>query len=176
MPYIVGPTDFFFLMIRRPPRSTLFPYTTLLPISVVVLGYLFGSLPFGYWLPRLLAGVDVRTLGSGNTGATNVWRTLGFKMGLGVAVLDLAEGVLPALLARWIAGDLVAVLAGAGAMVGHSRPLFFGFARGGKMVATTGGVGLAVAFFATLAAAGVWIAVFLVTRYASVASIVSVLS
>ena len=142
-------------------------------IPLVVLGYLLGSMPWGYWLPKLLAGVDIRTRGSGNTGATNVWRTLGFKFGLAVALLDIAKGAVPALLARTIEGDLVAILAGLAAMIGHWRPLFLGFARGGKMVATIGGVGLAVAFLATLSAAGVWIAVFLVTRYASVASLVA---
>jgi glycerol-3-phosphate acyltransferase PlsY len=141
--------------------------------GLVALGYLLGSLPWGYWLPRVLAGVDIRTVGSGNTGATNVWRTFGPKLGLPVALLDMAKGAAAALVARWIAGDLVAVLAGLAAMVGHWRPLFFAFARGGKMVATTGGVGLALAFFPTLAAAGVWIAVFLLTRYASLASIVA---
>ena len=133
-------------------------------------GYLLGSMPWGYWLPRLLVGVDVRTLGSGNIGATNVWRTLGFKLGVAVAVLDIAKGAAAASLGLWLAGDLVAVLAGCAAMAGHWRPLFVRFARGGKIVATTGGVGLAVAPFATLSAAAVWIAVFLVTRYASVAS------
>jgi acyl phosphate:glycerol-3-phosphate acyltransferase len=118
----------------------------------------------------MLVGVDVRTLGSGNIGATNVWRTLGFKMGAAVAVLDIAKGAAAAVLGLWLADDLVAVLAGCAAMVGHWRPLFVGFARGGKVVATTGGVGLAVAPLATLSAAAVWIAVFLVTRYASVAS------
>ena len=142
-------------------------------IPLVVLGYLLGSMPWGYWLPKLLAGVDIRTRGSGNTGATNVWRTLGFKFGLAVALLDIAKGAVPALLARTVEGDLVAILAGLAAMIGHWRPLFLGFARGGKMVATIGGVGLAVAFLATLSAAGVWIAVFLVTRYASVASLVA---
>ncbi len=139
--------------------------------ALVALGYVLGSLPWGLWLPRLVAGVDVRTLGSGNIGATNVWRALGFKLGLAVALLDIAKGAAAALLARWLAGDLVAVLAGLAVLAGHWRPLFLAFARGGKVVATTGGVGLAVAFFATLSAAGVWIAVFLVTRYASVASI-----
>ena len=141
-------------------------------IPLVVLGYLLGSMPWGYWLPKLLAGVDIRTRGSGNTGATNVWRTLGFKFGLAVALLDMAKGAVPALLARTVEGDVVAILAGLAAMVGHWRPLFLRFARGGKMVATIGGVGLAVAFLATLSAAGVWIAVFLATRYASVASLV----
>jgi acyl phosphate:glycerol-3-phosphate acyltransferase len=145
-------------------------------VGLIALGYLLGSLPWGYWLPRLLAGVDIRTVGSGNTGATNVWRALGFKLGLAVAVLDIAKGAAAALLARWLADDLTAVFAGLAAMVGHYRPLFLRFARGGKAVATVGGVGMALALFATLAAAGVWIAVFLATRYASVASIVSALT
>jgi acyl phosphate:glycerol-3-phosphate acyltransferase len=133
-------------------------------------------MPWGYWLPRLFAGVDIRTLGSGNTGATNVWRTLGFKLGLGVAVLDIAKGAVAALLGRWLGNDLIAVLAGCAAMAGHWRPLFMGFQRGGKIVATTGGVGLAVAPLATLSAAVVWIVVFLVTRYASLASMISAAS
>ena len=130
-------------------------------------------MPWGYWLPRVFAGVDIRTLGSGNTGATNVWRTLGFKLGVGVAVLDIAKGAVAALLGRWLGNDLIAVLAGCAAMAGHWRPLFMGFQRGGKIVATTGGVGLAVAPLATLSAAAVWIAVFLVTRYASLASMIA---
>ena len=142
--------------------------------ALIVLGYLLGSMPWGLWVPRVFAGVDIRATGSGNTGATNVWRALGFKLGLGVALLDLAKGLAPALLARWLADDLVAVLAGLAAMAGHWRPLFMGFARGGKAVATMGGVGLALAFLATMSAAGVWIALFLLTRYASVASIVAV--
>jgi glycerol-3-phosphate acyltransferase PlsY len=123
-------------------------------------------------LPRLIAGVDVRTLGSGNVGATNVWRTVGFKLALPVALLDVAKGFAPVLVARAVEGDLVALLAGVAAMVGHWRPLFIRFGRGGKTVATTGGVALALAPLATLAAAGVWIAVFLATRYASVASMI----
>jgi acyl phosphate:glycerol-3-phosphate acyltransferase len=141
--------------------------------ALVAFGYLVGSTPWGLWLPRLLAGVDVRTLGSGNIGATNVWRTLGFKLGLAVALLDIAKGAAAALVARWLADDGVAVLAGLAALAGHWRPLFLGFARGGKVVATTGGVGLALAFLPTLTAVGVWIAIFLATRYASVASIVA---
>jgi acyl phosphate:glycerol-3-phosphate acyltransferase len=150
--------------------------TALTSAALVALGYLVGSLPFGYWVPRVVAGVDIRTVGSGNTGATNVWRTLGFKLGLSVALLDIAKGAAAALVARWLADDLTAVLAGLAAMVGHWRPIFLGFAKGGKMVATTGGVGLALAFFATLSAGGVWIVVFLLTRYASLASIVAAVS
>jgi acyl phosphate:glycerol-3-phosphate acyltransferase len=130
-------------------------------------------MPWGYWLPRLVAGVDIRTVGSGNTGATNVWRALGFRLAIAVALLDIGKGVAAALLGRWLADDLIGVLAGVAAMAGHWRPLFMGFARGGKTVATTGGVGLALAPLATLSAAGVWIVIFLVTRYASVASMVA---
>lgn len=124
----------------------------------------------------MVAGVDVRTLGSGNIGATNVWRTLGFKLGLAVALLDIAKGAAAAALGLWLDGDLVAVLAGCAAMAGHWRPFFMRFARGGKIVATTGGVGLAVAPFATLSAAAVWIAVFLAMRYASVSSMAAAAS
>jgi glycerol-3-phosphate acyltransferase PlsY len=133
-------------------------------------------MPWGYWLPRALRGVDVRTLGSGNPGATNVWRTLGFKMGLAVALLDMAKGSVAALLGVLLGGDLVAVLAGVAAMAGHWRPLFLGFARGGKTVATTGGVALALAPYAALSAAGAWIVVFLPTRYASLASMLAAAS
>jgi acyl phosphate:glycerol-3-phosphate acyltransferase len=139
----------------------------------IVAGYLLGSMPWGYWLPRLFLRLDIRTMGSGNPGATNVWRVLGFRWGLTVALLDVAKGLAAALLGRWLGGDLIGVLAGVAALAGHWRPLFLKWGKGGKMVATTGGVGLGLATFASLAAAGVWIVVFLVTRYASVASIVS---
>ena len=144
----------------------------MLELAIIPLGYVIGSLPFGYWLPRLLSGVDIRTVGSGSTGATNVWRTVGFKVGLGVALLDIGKGLAAALLGRWVGGDLIGVLTGCAAVVGHWRPLFMRLGRGGKMVATTAGVGLGLATYATLAAVPVWIAVFLLTRYASVASLV----
>jgi acyl phosphate:glycerol-3-phosphate acyltransferase len=158
---------------RRERLGVEVPDSGLTDALVILAGYLLGSMPWGYWLPRVLLGVDVRTLGSGNIGATNVWRTLGFKLGVAVAVLDIAKGAAAALLGLWLADDLVAVLAGCAAMAGHWRPLFVRFARGGKIVATTGGVALAVAPLAALSAAGVWIAVFLVTRYASLASMIA---
>lgn len=146
------------------------------PAIAVIAGYVLGSMPWGLWIPRVAAGVDIRSVGSGNTGATNVWRTLGFRYGLGVALLDIGKGAAAASLGHWLAGDPWGVLAGAAAVVGHYRPLFLGFARGGKIVATTGGVMLALAPLAALCAAGVWIAVFLATRYASVASILGAVS
>jgi acyl phosphate:glycerol-3-phosphate acyltransferase len=117
--------------------------------------------------------VDIRTLGSGNIGATNVWRALGWKYGLPVVLLDVAKGFVPALLGVLLVDDLAGVLAGAAAMLGHWRPLFLRFERGGKTVATAGGVFFAVAPWVGLATVATWIAVFLATRYASVASIVA---
>jgi acyl phosphate:glycerol-3-phosphate acyltransferase len=139
----------------------------------IVAGYLVGSLPFGYWLVRATKGVDIRTVGSGNIGATNVWRTYGVHYGLPVMLLDIAKGFAPAFVATLVSGPLTGVLAGAAAMVGHARPIYLRFAKGGKMVATTGGALLGVAPPLGLIGAGVWILVFVVTRYASVASILA---
>jgi glycerol-3-phosphate acyltransferase PlsY len=140
---------------------------------VVVGAYLLGSIPFGYVLPRLLRGDDIRRHGSGNVGATNVWRVYGGALGLPVAVLDVLKGLVPAALGLWLGGDWVGVLAGAAAMLGHARPVYLGFSKGGKMVATAGGVALALAPFAALGCAVVWIAVFALTRYASLASMLA---
>ena len=107
---------------------------------LVVGGYLCGSLPFGYWLVRWFRGVDIRTVGSGNIGATNVWRTFGARLGIAVVVLDTLKGFVPALVASLWVGSLWGVVAGGAAMLGHSRPVFLRFTRGGKMVATCGGV------------------------------------
>jgi glycerol-3-phosphate acyltransferase PlsY len=143
---------------------------------LVVAGYLAGSLPFGYWLVRLRRGVDIRTVGSGNIGATNVWRTFGARLGIAVMLLDTLKGFVPALVATVWVGSLWGVVAGAAAMVGHSRPVFLRFARGGKMVATCGGAFLGVAPVVGGVGALVWIVVFAAFRYASVASITAALS
>ena len=138
---------------------------------LIAAGYVLGSLPFGYWLPRLVRGIDIRKFGSGNVGASNVWRVCGARLGISVALLDIGKGLAAGLLGRLVGDELIGVLAGTAALAGHYRPLFLGFARGGKVVATTGGVALAVAPLVSLCAAAVWILVFLATRYASVASI-----
>jgi acyl phosphate:glycerol-3-phosphate acyltransferase len=139
--------------------------------AFAVAGYLCGSLTFGYWLVRILRGEDVRTKGSGNVGATNVWRVYGPKLGLPAALLDVAKGFAPAFVATLAVGHGSGVLAGAAAMLGHWRPIFLGFQKGGKMVATAGGAFLGVAPLVGAAGAGVWILVFALTRYASVASV-----
>ena len=142
----------------------------------VLAGYLAGSIPTGYWLVRALRGEDIRKVGSGNIGATNVWRTYGAKLGVPVMALDVAKGFVPALLATIYVGHLAGVLAGGAAMLGHWRPLFMGFARGGKVVATCGGAFLGVAPLVGGIGAVVWILVFAVCRYASVASIAAAVS
>ncbi len=143
---------------------------------MVIAGYLAGSLPFGYWVVRLTRGKDIRRFGSGNIGATNVWRVFGIRYGLPVAALDVAKGFVPALVGTLVAGELAGALAGAAAMLGHWRPLFLGFARGGKTVATAGGALFGIAPLIGLAGAVVWILVFVVTRYASVASMTAAVS
>jgi glycerol-3-phosphate acyltransferase PlsY len=137
----------------------------------ILAGYLLGSMPWGYWIPRLFKRVDIRQIGSGNIGAANVWRTLGIQWGLAVAALDVAKGLAAAVVGGALAGEIGAVLAGVAALVGHWRPLFLRFGRGGKVVATTAGVTLAVAPFAMLAASAIWIAVFVAGRYSSLASL-----
>jgi glycerol-3-phosphate acyltransferase PlsY len=139
----------------------------------VAAGYLVGSVPFGYWLVRATKHVDIRKVGSGNIGASNVWRAFGWRYGMAVMLFDLAKGLVPALVATQVAGSLAGVLTGGAAMVGHARPLFLGFAKGGKAVATAGGTILGVAPLVGLIGAGLWIIVFAVTRYASVASMIS---
>jgi glycerol-3-phosphate acyltransferase PlsY len=146
------------------------------PALAVVAGYLAGSLPFGYWVARAFAGVDIRTRGSGNIGASNVWREIGPGYGLAVAFLDALKGFVPAFVTAIELGHGWAVAAGAAAMVGHSRPLFLWFARGGKMVATCGGAFLGVAPLVGGIAAAVWIVVFALCRYASVASIAAAIA
>jgi glycerol-3-phosphate acyltransferase PlsY len=140
---------------------------------VIVGGYLLGSMPFGYWLVLLLRGEDVRQRGSGNIGATNVWRVYGRGYGVPVMLLDVAKGFVPALVGVLVSGDLLGVLAGGAAMAGHWRPLFLRFQRGGKTVATAGGVFWAVAPLVAVAGLVLWGAVFLLLRYASVASMVA---
>lgn len=141
--------------------------------AIVVGGYLLGSCPWGYWLVLLFRGEDVRKRGSGNIGGSNVWRTYGRWLGLPVIFADLLKGFVPAFVGVHEVSHLCGILAGAAAMLGHWRPLFLRFERGGKMVATGAGAFFALAFWAILIAAVVWLVTFLATKYASVASIVS---
>ena len=148
----------------------------MLTAILVAIGYVCGSMPWGYWLVRIFRHQDIRTQGSGNIGATNVWRVHGRRLGIAAVVLDTVKGFVPAFVATKLAGHDAGVVTGGAAMLGHFRPLFLKFTRGGKVVATTGGAFLGVAPIVGGIGAGVWLLVFGLTRYASVASIVSALT
>lgn len=137
---------------------------------VTILSYLIGSIPTGFIVGKF-AGVDVRSAGSGNIGATNVARVMGKGRGLLTLIADVAKGFLPALAARKMGfGDTAVALVGAVAFLGHLYPIFLKF-RGGKGVATAFGVLLAVAPQATLVPLAVFIAVALPSRMVSAGSI-----
>lgn len=140
---------------------------------IIAGGYLIGSIPFGVVVVRLLRREDIRKQGSGNIGASNVWRAYGRWLGVPVALLDVGKGFVPALAGLKLGGEWVGVLAGSAAMLGHARPLWLGFTKGGKMVATGGGVALALAPLAAGICLLVWLATFVLSRYASLASLVT---
>jgi glycerol-3-phosphate acyltransferase PlsY len=143
---------------------------------IVAAGYLAGSCPWGYWLPRLFRGEDVRLHGSGGTGASNVWRTYGPRLAIPVLALDVLKGFAPALAGVLVVSNLCGILAGAAAMLGHARPIYLRFEKGGKMVATAGGVLFAVGVLVAVSVGAIWIVTFVLFRYASVASVVSALA
>ena len=135
-------------------------------VSLLVLAYIAGSFPTGVVLGHL-KGIDVRRIGSGNIGATNVTRALGSRMGVYTLLVDVAKGFVPTLLALWIMPSWPWVSAVAFlAVAGHCFSIFLDF-RGGKGVATSAGVFLALAPFATVCAALVWAGVVTVTRVSS---------
>jgi len=141
-----------------------------LAVAVVLLSYLLGSIPFSYLVARR-GGVDVRRVGSGNVGATNVLRSVGKGAGLAAFALDFLKGLTASGLARYLApdGPLPAVAA-VTAVLGHMYPVWLRF-RGGKGVATGAGAFLPLAPAPTAAALGAFALVLAATRYASVASI-----
>ncbi len=139
------------------------------PATALLLGYLLGAIPFGLILTRLGGAGDLRSIGSGSIGATNVLRT--GRKGLAVAtlLLDLAKGAAAVLVARWISPEF-GVLGAAAAVLGHCYPVWLRF-DGGKGIATAFGVLLALAWPVALVAAGVWIGVAVISRYSSAASL-----
>ncbi|MBA3843170.1 MAG: glycerol-3-phosphate acyltransferase [Actinobacteria bacterium] len=143
--------------------------------AIIVLGYLLGSCPWGYWLPLLVEHDDIRTQqkGSGNIGVTNVWRIYHARLGLPVLVLDIAKGLVPALLGVLFVSHTVGIVAGAAAMAGHWRPLYLRWQRGGKIVATSFGVFLALAPLAAGTSAILWLSLFALFGYASIASVLT---
>jgi glycerol-3-phosphate acyltransferase PlsY len=147
------------------------------PIALAVAGYLVGAIPFGLILGKRLAGLDVRAVGSGNIGATNVARAAGWRLGALVLALDALKGLAPTLAARLLVPvpGWVAVASGAAAIVGHVFPVYLRF-KGGKGVATSLGVFLVLAPLPTLAGALAFGGVFAIGRVVSVGSIAGVLT
>ncbi len=142
----------------------------------LVLAYLIGSIPTAYLVGRL-KGVDVRTVGSGNMGATNVYRTLGAWPGAIVLFIDAAKGAAAAALLPRVFGGLDpatwGMLFGVVAMIGHSRPVFLGFRSGGKGVASAAGIFAALAPAAFVAGLAGFILTVAATRYVSLGSLVA---
>lgn len=151
-----------------------------MPFLVLLLGYLLGSLPSGYLAGRWCKGIDLRTFGSGSTGATNVLRNVGKGPALVVFLVDVAKGAAAVLLANALTqnnplNDWIQVLAGLAALAGHIWPVWLGF-KGGKAVATGFGMFLGLAWPVGLACFGVFMAVFSVSRIVSLASVIAALS
>jgi glycerol-3-phosphate acyltransferase PlsY len=146
---------------------------------LLVLSYLLGAFPSAIVIGRILRGIDIRQHGSGNAGATNAWRVLGWRGGLPVAVIDVAKGAAAAVgVSRLPLGPLplsievVAILCGIAAVLGHVFPIYTGF-RGGKGVATAGGMLLATAPIPVGCALGVFLLVLFLSGTVSLGSILA---
>ena len=146
-------------------------------IFILAGAYLLGSLATAVWAGKIFHGIDVREHGSGNAGATNVLRVLGWKTGIPVMILDVAKGWLAAslpvifILAEKGSGTIITlqIITGMAAIIGHVYPLFSGF-RGGKGVGTTFGVLLALHPLLTLSCLGIFLAVLFISGYVSLSS------
>jgi glycerol-3-phosphate acyltransferase PlsY len=151
---------------------------TIVYASGVLLAYLIGSVPTAVWIGRIFYGVDVRTRGSGNAGATNTIRVLGLKAGIPVLIIDILKGWIAVFMANffWMYTtgfpDLIdlKILHALAAVIGHVFPVYVGF-KGGKGIATLLGIGLALYPLGTLIALGIFIIVLIISRYVSLSSI-----
>ena len=138
----------------------------------IIGGYLLGSIPFGLVLTKLAGYGDIRDIGSGNIGATNVLRTGNKPAALATLLLDSGKGAIAVLLARVLAGEDAALIAGAAAFLGHLYPVWLGF-KGGKGVATAAGVLLALNPWLGAATLLTWLIIAVFFRYSSLASLVA---
>ena len=149
----------------------------MMPFAGLLIAYLAGSIPFAFLAGKLFKGIDLREHGSGNLGATNVFRVMGWKIASGVMVLDMAKGALPVLLLppRFAPQSPVlwAIAFGVAAIVGHVKSVFLLWKGGGKGVAPAGGVFLALAPVPSLISLAVWGLVLYLSGYVSLASLVS---
>lgn len=149
------------------------------PVIFALLAYGIGATPTSFWVGKVGYGVDLRMKGSGNLGGTNVFRVLGWKMALPVIVIDVLKGWLPTWYFPQVHPDTTpstwALVYGGAAILGHVFSFWVG-CKGGKGVATSGGVFLAVAPLAALGCSVVWLVVFLITRTSSLGSLSAVLA
>lgn len=134
--------------------------------TLAAIGYLLGSIPFGLLLTRMI-GIDIRQVGSGNIGTTNVLRTGNKGLAAATLLLDAGKGAAAVLIGRHFGGELAAIMAGTAAFIGHCFPVWLKF-RGGKGVATILGITLAAAPIAGVIALATWLGGALATRYSSV--------
>ena len=153
------------------------PEIFLPPVLCFMLGYALGAVPFGLLLTRAAGLGDVRDIGSGNIGATNVLRTGSKRLAAATLVLDAAKGAAAVLLAGWLWADLPQAtgIAAIGAFLGHLYPVWLGF-KGGKGMATLIGIVLALHWPTGLVVMAVWLLIFLLTRYSSVGSMTSAIA
>ncbi|MGM0612791.1 MAG: glycerol-3-phosphate 1-O-acyltransferase PlsY [Bacteroidota bacterium] len=145
----------------------------------ILIGYILGSIPSAIWLGKAFHDTDVRNHGSGNAGATNTFRVLGWKIGVIVLAIDMIKGYGAMIIAQqlfdlWPHSSII-ILSGIAAVLGHIFPLFAGF-RGGKGIATLAGVGIAIFPLSFLLVLVVFLIVFLVSKYISLSSILGAVS
>jgi glycerol-3-phosphate acyltransferase PlsY len=149
-------------------------------ISIIISAYLLGSIPTAVWIGKGLFGIDIREHGSGNAGATNTIRVLGWKAGLPVMIVDVLKGFAAVTLIRFVQSPLPGtdqfvnyqLMLGGAAVIGHIFPVFARF-RGGKGVATLFGMILAISPFSTMVCAGVFLITLFLTKYVSLSSILA---
>jgi|TARA_Y100000780_G_scaffold93918_1_gene84990 glycerol-3-phosphate acyltransferase PlsY len=144
-------------------------------LYAALLGYLIGSIPFGLLLTKAAGMGDVRSIGSGNIGATNVLRTGNKGLAVATLVLDLAKGLAPVVIAGQLWGEIAMAFAAGAAVLGHCFPVWLGF-KGGKGVATNAGVSFGLAWPIGLAYAFVWLSVLAIFRVSSLAGMAAVVA
>ncbi len=146
---------------------------TALQLLSIIFSYLLGSVPFGLIFSKVFSDVDVRTIGSGNIGSTNVLRAAGKKAAVLTLLADALKGLIPVLMMKTLfQDDVMTVLSGAAAILGHNFPVYLKF-RGGKGVATSYGVVLAIAPWTGLLCLLIWVLVAYIWRYSSLSALVS---
>jgi glycerol-3-phosphate acyltransferase PlsY len=146
-------------------------------VLILVCSYILGSIPFGLIICKLWKGIDIRTCGSGNIGATNVMRSAGILPAVVVFIADVSKGLVSVLAAKHFAPQIVwlPIVAGMLAIIGHSASIFLGFS-GGKGVATSLGVIIGLDWRIALLSFTLWVVLVIVTKYVSVASILASVS